>query len=485
MEPTEPRDPAGRSGSGRPVAVTLLLIALLGYLVVSSFASLRSGDGGKANQEARLSLECLYESRVLYGFHAIGISSSNQLRPSLLIANMRKLTAYDDTGDAVRRLAIMQYVMDAGDWRKSLTTLRGLPGAGDATSVDRELATWAEALGSAELSPSRAHVLAAWARSLHLGWYERPVLYAIYSKAGLTAKARAIQGAALTPLLWAVVLAAIVLLALGVGVMLDGVALVYVAKRRFPTWLPRSLWPRSPVATTPSQSAVLYTMFVAYLAAFAGIRFVLPLMLRIAHIDRASMSSEASAVLSTVALLAVVAVPLLVFRILAPVQKLGWRHLGIRGGRVWADVLWGVVGYVMTLPLLLIVSFLSARIFRGVNTPLNPVVVEVVSGGSTLLMALVLLQSAVLAPLIEELMFRGTFYGSLVTRIRPWAAILISSSVFAILHPQLPLGFAAIFVLGAAFNTMYLIRGSLIPSMTAHALNNGMLVIAMVLVLRS
>ena len=53
------------------------------------------------------------------------------------------------------------------------------------------------------------------------------------------------------------------------------------------------------------------------------------------------------------------------------------------------------------------------------------------------------------------------------------AALFASSAFFAILHPQLPLGFLPIAVLGAVFAGLYEWRQSLVPGMVAHAINNA------------
>ena len=59
------------------------------------------------------------------------------------------------------------------------------------------------------------------------------------------------------------------------------------------------------------------------------------------------------------------------------------------------------------------------------------------------------------------------------------AGALLSAGVFAILHPQLPLGFVPIFLLGAAFAFLYEWRQSLLPGITMHALNNGFIFVLM------
>ena len=93
---------------------------------------------------------------------------------------------------------------------------------------------------------------------------------------------------------------------------------------------------------------------------------------------------------------------------------------------------------------------------------------------------LVYLVACVGAPITEEIMFRGVLYRYLRELSRTWTLILslvfsmvISSVLFAAIHPQ---GLTFIPVLGAlavAFCIGREWRGSLVAPMIAHGVNNG------------
>jgi membrane protease YdiL (CAAX protease family) len=78
---------------------------------------------------------------------------------------------------------------------------------------------------------------------------------------------------------------------------------------------------------------------------------------------------------------------------------------------------------------------------------------------------------------MEETLFRGVFFGALTPRMGAVLASLLTSAIFALLHPQLPFGFLAIFVLGLVFSALYRLRGSLLPNILAHAINNTVIFI--------
>ena len=81
--------------------------------------------------------------------------------------------------------------------------------------------------------------------------------------------------------------------------------------------------------------------------------------------------------------------------------------------------------------------------------------------------------------LLRSFVTLGLLYGALRRRFGVAAGIFASAAVFSLLHPQLPLGFLPIFVLGASFAVLTEWRQSLVPNMVAHALNNGVVWIAL------
>lgn len=86
---------------------------------------------------------------------------------------------------------------------------------------------------------------------------------------------------------------------------------------------------------------------------------------------------------------------------------------------------------------------------------------------------------ALLAPLLEEFLFRGLLQNALAQRMPIYGAIVISAAVFSLAHVN---WFAAqvefyifppIFILGAAFGYLYHVTGSLRVCILLHLLNNS------------
>jgi membrane protease YdiL (CAAX protease family) len=90
-----------------------------------------------------------------------------------------------------------------------------------------------------------------------------------------------------------------------------------------------------------------------------------------------------------------------------------------------------------------------------------------------------LLLLAVLAPVVEELVFRGLLYGWIAGRWGSLAAWIVSSLAFAAAHIELA-HVIMVLPLGILFGWLRRRTDSLLPSLFAHIVNNGFALIAAV-----
>ncbi len=81
-----------------------------------------------------------------------------------------------------------------------------------------------------------------------------------------------------------------------------------------------------------------------------------------------------------------------------------------------------------------------------------------------------------LAPLCEELIFRGMLFRTFRGKFNPFFSITGSAFLFALAHGYGLLAFLAVFWSGCLWAWSYERTGSLIPGMLAHAVNNGLVV---------
>jgi hypothetical protein len=122
-------------------------------------------------------------------------------------------------------------------------------------------------------------------------------------------------------------------------------------------------------------------------------------------------------------------------------------------------------------------QLLDKTVFRGIKTPEHPLV-PYFTGGEGASFVVVFILGALVAPLVEEIFFRGVLYGALRGWMRVWGAAAFSAAIFAFGHP-LPEYFLPIFVLGVAFALVRERTGSLLPSIIAHGIHNGAAIILM------
>ena len=95
---------------------------------------------------------------------------------------------------------------------------------------------------------------------------------------------------------------------------------------------------------------------------------------------------------------------------------------------------------------------------------------------------LTIITVAVLAPIGEEIVFRGFALPGLASRLGATFAILITSAVFALIHlgPGIGVGILPVtFILGLAFAFVYHKTKSLILAIATHALHNAITIIAL------
>ncbi|MGX7707248.1 CPBP family intramembrane glutamic endopeptidase [Methylobacterium sp. Gmos1] len=86
-----------------------------------------------------------------------------------------------------------------------------------------------------------------------------------------------------------------------------------------------------------------------------------------------------------------------------------------------------------------------------------------------------------LAPLAEEMLFRGELFGRLARLLSPAATVAVSAVVFALCHAENGLlQPVSVLPLGVALGVMRLWTGSLWPCVALHAASNGAVILARV-----
>lgn len=85
---------------------------------------------------------------------------------------------------------------------------------------------------------------------------------------------------------------------------------------------------------------------------------------------------------------------------------------------------------------------------------------------------IMILSVAVIAPIYEEVVFRGILLKGMANKINPTVALIVSALFFALMHMNIPQGINA-FLLGIIIGSIYLNTGSIYLSIFAHFINNS------------
>ena len=137
-------------------------------------------------------------------------------------------------------------------------------------------------------------------------------------------------------------------------------------------------------------------------------------------------------------------------------------------------------GWLMIMPLVLLVGFLINEII-GDQGGSNPLLDLVLSSDEFLPLLLLLMITVFLAPIFEELVFRGVLLPVLVSKVGKISGVLLSALIFALAH--LSVGeLAPLFVLGIGLGLMRLSSGRLFPCALMHSLWNGVTFASLLLV---
>ncbi len=451
-----------RRWSGWTVLAWLIIFAVVGYLVF--WPSRREHTRDRLEHTA-LELE---------GRYFVGVGT---LIPTEKPALLARSASLDDS--AYGKLAHVILVGELGneeEARKSVTELEREWADRPPSDADRALAELLARQYHAAQGP-----LSAEERDrlrADLGWFGKLALAS--SQGQETEHAELLAGAKRTAL---VVISGVVL---GLTLFAVGASLLLIVVVK--------AWARARSGTLPGLSTgggdggVYAEMFALWLLLFVGMSYAVRWL------------PTSAPRLFLVGLLELASLSLLVWPWLRGVSWVQLRSdLGLSvGKRPGWEVLIGFGCYVTAIPLLLFGLLLTAalrtlglRLFGPVGPfspeeiPSHPALDWVVNGDwSVRLQALFV--AAVVAPIVEEVFFRGVFYRHLRETTASWGragsvavSALVVSFLFAVIHPQGLWGIPPLMALAFAFALTREWRGSLVPSMIAHALNNGVVTLAL------
>ena len=189
------------------------------------------------------------------------------------------------------------------------------------------------------------------------------------------------------------------------------------------------------------------------------------------HITDSGMNNNAiqavfTAITYLVAVTVTIFVPWLIIK-----NKTTREELGIRGLPTWSDLLLAPIGFIVFMFVATILLALLQKFLPGVDWQQNQNV-----GFSNLLtqsdFMLTFVMLVIVAPIAEEVIFRGWLYGKLRAKIPAIPAIILVSILFGIVHGQWNVG-VTVFVMSIVMCTLREITGTIWGGVLLHIIKNG------------
>lgn len=408
----------------------VVIVLCVGFVFYKVYIKSKTGS---AAMQAQLALTCRY---------AVGTTKILPSSPGQMLTEVKRQVKVPS-----ERLLVAPVIAELSTKEEAISYIEATSGLEPAAAKARETLLKIYAAGASSIPKDEALVL-----ENELGWCGR---LALTWQMPDTApeRAKVLSGAKRTAMTL-IAAAIIVLLLIGIGLVMGIVALVLrltgVIQKHYAPDLP----PLAPYVEG----------FALFLAIYVGASFIKTLLEKV---------GVAGLVGLQIALFATCLYPLL--------RGVNWREyrhaIGWHGGAgIFTEVGCGLLGYLAGLPIVVlggVCSYLLVKL-TGAEQPIHPISGEV--GEGILSILLLYLAAAIIAPVMEETLFRGMLYHHVRAKMHWIFAAMLVGFIFAAIHPQ---GWAAIPVLGAIGFVLAMIRewrGSLIASITAHAFNNGLLV---------
>ena len=156
------------------------------------------------------------------------------------------------------------------------------------------------------------------------------------------------------------------------------------------------------------------------------------------------------------------------------------RGMGLTTRRWWWDLARSIVGFFVVIPgvlLLMLGTIMLLQVVRPEWIKLHSIL-TFLPQAAPIWRVVAVVTAVVLAPVAEEMFFRGLLQSMLKRRLhgRAWVAILIASAVFAIAHINQPQAIPSLFLLSVALGYNYERTGRLTGPILMHAIFNGVMI---------
>ena len=210
-------------------------------------------------------------------------------------------------------------------------------------------------------------------------------------------------------------------------------------------------------------------VFVGFMAAQVVAQLLILLLEQLGisfkGIDESTFQTVASAAIYLLSITIVIGLPWIVKR-----YRTSKQELGIDQTLTWTDLLLAPAAFVIYILLSFVLTSLASNLPFYNSDQLQSTGFSGLSQGFEYLLAFTTL--VIIAPISEEILFRGYLLGRLRKYVPVWAAVLVTSLLFAIVHFQFNVG-VDVFALSILLCVLRITTGRLWPSILLHMIKNG------------
>jgi len=211
---------------------------------------------------------------------------------------------------------------------------------------------------------------------------------------------------------------------------------------------------------------VFLSFMLAQSLVLAGLFIAAQLGYSLEGASESVVSTSLGAVIYSLSVALVIGIPWLIKK-----RKTTKEELGLQRMPSGLDLLWAPAGYIAYVILAMIVVALSMQLLPFIDFQQTQE-----TGFSNMVFryeyVLAFISLVVVAPIAEEVLFRGYLLGKLRKRTSLWLSILITSLLFAAVHFAWNVGID-VFVLSIVLCVLRVVTGSLWAPIVLHMIKNG------------
>ena len=183
-------------------------------------------------------------------------------------------------------------------------------------------------------------------------------------------------------------------------------------------------------------------------------------------VNQSVLGAVLAAVVYAITLGVVIGVPWLVMR-----DKVSRKELGVHRPLAWRDLLLSVPAYLLYFLLTAVAAYVVITYIPAIDMEqAQDVIFNGIGRNYEFILAFITL--VILAPVAEEVLFRGYLFGRLMRYIPVWLAVLVTSAIFAAEHGQWNVAVDT-FILSVVMCAVRLHTGTIWTPIMIHMIKNG------------